>query len=141
MLLSGNLDSLVDSDNDYVQIDPVLNNPQTRFITKTIVSAKSPEATVAQLDLTIETGIDTSGVRLKVRLRNWDTNHWDQIDSFVQPQSDTENIYLSIPNPNAYIKNNNSRRIRVLLQTTVKVVNAPDGYVFRIDHVQVDVTP
>ncbi len=141
VLLSGNLGSLVDSDNDYVEIDPVLNNSGTRFITKINVNAKSPHATVAQLDLTIETGIDTSGVKLKVRLRNWDTNRWDQIDSSVLPQSDTEKIYLSIPNPNAYIKNNNSRKVRVRLQTTVKVVNAPDGYVFRIDHVQVDVTP
>ena len=141
VLLSGNLGSLVDSDNDYVEIEPVLNNSGTKFITKTIINAQSPEATVAQLDLTIETGIDTSGVKVKVRLRNWDTNRWDQIDSFVQPQSDTENIYLSIPNPNAYIRNNNSRKIRVLLQSTVKVVNAPDGYVFRIDHVQLDITP
>ncbi len=141
VLLSGNLGSLVDSDNDYIEIEPVLNNSGTRFITKTIINAQSPEATVAQLDLTIETGIDTSGVKVKVRLRNWDTNRWDQIDSFVQPQSDTEKIYLSIPNPNAYIRNNNSRKIRVMLQTTVKVVNAPDGYVFRIDHVQLDITP
>ncbi len=95
---------------------------------------------ISQLDLTIETGVDTNRVKTKVFLRNWDTNRWDLIDRFNQSQSDSEKIYLSVPNPNAYVRTT-GRKIRVRIFNTAKVVNVPDGYEYRIDHVQVDVTP
>ncbi len=72
-------------------------------------------------------------------MRNWATNKWDVIDNYVQPASDTENVYLDIKNPNDYIRPNNNR-ILIQILTKVKVNQLPGGFTTNIDHVQIDLT-
>ena len=141
ILLSGDLSSLQESDDVPLRIDAVLSGNGNRYVVMTIVNAVSPSTTVAQLDLTTEIGVDVAAnsMKTKVWLRNWTAGGWDIIDNYSQGTSDTERVTLDIPNPNDYIRDNNNR-IRVRIQTSARVNHAPDGFVARIDHVQVDVT-
>jgi hypothetical protein len=140
-LISGNLSSLQDSDDDYVQIDAVLNGNGNQYITVTQIDANSPFTTVSRLDLTTEVGVDVAAnsAKTRIQLRNWTTNSWDTLDQYSQGTSDTVQTYQNIANPDDYIRDNNNR-IRVRIQTKIRTSYAPNGYVARIDHVEVDVT-
>ncbi len=48
-------------------------------------------------------------------------------------------MYIDIPNPNDYIRSN--RRMKVRIRNQVKIQNAPNGFISRIDHVHLEVTP
>ena len=142
----GDLSSLQESDNDWLVIGSVLNDvsqlsdPDILHITHTIVQATSPFSTVQRLDLTTEVGVNQTlkTLETKILLRNWSTFGSDVIDTYAQSAADTQIVYMEIPNPNDYIRASDGR-IEVRIVTTIKRQNAPNGYVARIDHVQVDV--
>ncbi len=138
-LVGGDLQSLEESDDDYVQIDAQLSNLGTAYVSRTLVRAKSPATTVSRLDLTLETGVDAELVTTRVFLRNFDTGDWDLLDGFTQSESDSQALILDVPNPNAYVRDDHGQ-IGVQIETRANAAQVPDGYVFRIDHVQLAVT-
>ena len=138
-LVGGDLQSLEESDDDYVQIDAQLSNLGTAYISRTLVRAKSPATTVSRLDLTLETGVDAELVTTRVFLLNFDTGDWDLLDGFTQSEADSEAMILDVPNPNAYVRDDHGQ-IAVQIETRANAAQVPDGYIFRIDHVELAVT-
>ena len=138
-LIAGDLQSLEESDDDYVQIDAQLSNLGAAYVSRTLVRAKSPATTVSRLDLTLETGVDAELVTTRVFLRNFDTGDWDLLEGFTQSESDSQAMILDVPNPNAYVRDDHGQ-IAVQIETRANAAQVPGGYVFRIDHVQLAVT-
>ncbi len=138
-LVGGDLQSLEESDNDYVQIDAQLSNLGTAYVSRTLIRAKSPATTVSRLDLTLETGVDAALVTTRVFLRNFDTGDWDLLDGFTQSESDSQAMILDVPNPNAYVRDDHGQ-IGVQIETRANADQVPGGYIFRIDHVQIAIT-
>lgn len=132
-LNSGNLAALDDSDDNYMIIDPLQGN---NYAVNLVVKLTSPINNVSQLDLTFETSAINPNVRTKIYVRNVNTNTWVLLDSFIQPQTDTVKTYLSIPNPNNYIKATN-REIQVRIQMTRKLTAGT--FITLIDNVQATV--
>ncbi len=138
-LIAGDLQSLEESDDDYVQIDAQLSNLGTAYVSRTLIRAKSPATTVSRLDLTLETGVDAELVTTRVFLRNFDTGDWDLLGGFTQSESDSQALILDVPNPNAYVRDDHGQ-IGVQIETRANAAQVPGGYIFRIDHVQLAVT-
>ena len=138
-LLAGDLQSLEDSDDDYVQIDAQFNNPQSVYVSSTLIRAKSPTTTVSRLDLIVETGGDADFVLTRILLRNFDTGDWDLLEGFSQSESDSQALILDVPNPNAYVRDDHGQ-IGVRIETRANADQVPGGYIFRIDHVQLAIT-
>ncbi len=139
-LLGGDLQSLEASDDDYVEIDAELVNLlQPVYLSNTLIRATSPATTVSRLDLTVETGVDAAPVLTRVLLRNFDTGDWDLLDGFRQSEADSETMILDVPNPNAYVHDTHGQ-IAVRIETRANEAQVPDGYVFRIDQVELTVT-
>lgn len=136
--LSGGLVDLELSDDSYVVIDAAQQG--NKYKAESIVTATSPLTSVSQLDLTIEVGVDANNVKITVYLFNFNNNKWSRIDSYAQPQGDTERAYLDLANPNRYV-NSTSGEIRVKILTQATANQTPGGYIARIDHVQVDLAP
>ncbi|MHC4430063.1 MAG: hypothetical protein ACYS0D_15900 [Planctomycetota bacterium] len=112
-----------------------------KYMSLVQIDASSPLGTISQLDLTTEVGVDVAAgsSRTRIQLRNWTTNSWTTIEQYNQGTSDTVKSYVDIANPNDYVRPSNNR-IRIRIRNTMRSSHAPDGFVARIDHVQVDVT-
>lgn len=132
-LNSGNLAAIDNSDDNYMIIDPLQGN---NYAVNLVVKLTSPISNASRLDLSMETSAINPNVRTKLYIYNFTTTSWVLLDSFIQPQTDTTRTFLSLPNPNDFIKTNN-REVRVRIQMTRKLTAGT--FTALIDNVQATV--
>ncbi|MBC8231591.1 hypothetical protein H8E77_18735 [bacterium] len=140
VLLGGDLSSLEASDDDYLLLDAELNQSQKIYSMNMLVIAISPETVISKLDMTLELAADSENVLAAIRLRNFDTDKWDTLEIFNLNQSDTQKVFLDIPNPNTYIRDIGGH-ILVQIVSWAKAQQIPDGYTVRLDLVRLEVAP
>ncbi|MHC4992814.1 MAG: M12 family metallo-peptidase [Planctomycetota bacterium] len=131
--LSGELRSLFASDNERLRIRGALSSGQYR--TQARVTAISPVTTISQLNVTAEVGVNVTGVRTVISLRNFALGGWDRLESYVQPDTDLQRLYINIPSPNDYVSGTGRVKVRILTR------KKSGSYVARIDQVEVVVVP
>lgn len=124
--ISGNLQSVRTSDDEfYVAQSEFFYDVREPNISEVQVSG-IVSGSPASLDVVAEGHISVPNGVTTVRLRNFDTNEWDDIGSF--PIGTTETVgTVNVPNPAPYIRNSD-RRIRVRLKTVVIAPLTADGF-------------
>jgi hypothetical protein len=132
--MSGNMACLLASDNHRFRVCTV---PDDEAVTATWIVCHGPAKTASRIDLTVETGVNRTGVQTAVCLWNFVTERYDSIDEFTQPLTDTERHYPYVMSPSNYLSDTG---LLVLRLRTSAAAGAPT-HVMRIDHVEVMVTP
>jgi subtilisin family serine protease len=134
-LSSGNLASLQNSDDSRLH---VLGGAQgNRFVTNVQVDAISPVAIVSQLDVAIESSLASGTATIAARIFNHDTNSWNILPgSGVVTTTDSLLRFLSIANPNAYVRDSDGL---VRIQAVTRTNAGAAQQTHRIDEVAVTV--
>ncbi len=103
-LISGDLQDLLISDNQYVRVS---NTPAPSPISNSVeieVTGTVTDQTPAELTLTLEAGTNGVPTQQRVQLRNYDNGTWDLVDVRNGPTSDTEIMVTISSNAGRYIQ-------------------------------------
>lgn len=138
VLTGGDLTSLGASDDDYVNVTGQLNPQGTRWQAVVTVDAISPIDTASDLTVTGELAIDAGTTSGRIQMRVWSTNKFVNVAALDLTSADT--VWQVSVNPDSFIQVGTGA-IDIRLSTAAKVVDFPDNYELRIDHVSVVVTP
>ncbi len=136
---SGGLTELMLSDNYYLVGNslPAFGRPVPGPI-KLVVGLETGILNPSQLKVQIETKTSQGGVTGKVYLKNWNTNDFEQIMTYVPLTSDSlfEQI---IGGGSQYIRNDG--RIELLIENILPIQNPRNGFDAFFDLVRVEVKP
>lgn len=138
-LVSGNLASLEDSDNDYLRVDSVPNPMGNRQMTVIRVAANSAIDTATDLKVLIEAAIDSGSLTGRLQARNWNNNGRFETIDFVALVSTDSSTILSFPSAD-YLQVGTGN-IEVRFAGSVLTGVDPDGFQLRIDQVVITVLP
>jgi subtilisin family serine protease len=127
---------LESSDDQYLLINSIIAQGRQRTRTAVNASAAGVSAAVS-IDVTVETGVNTAGVTTGVELFNHGSGQWVEIASFSQPQSDTVSSFTITEGASAFVNGSGAVRVRIRSEAHRNA----GTHTFRIDHVEVVVTP
>ena len=136
---SGGLAELMLSDNYYLVGNslPAFGRPVPGPI-KLVVGLETGILNPSQLKVQVETKTSQGGVTGKVYLKNWNTNAYEQIMTYVPLTSDVlfEQI---IGGGSQYVRNDG--RIELLIENILPIQNPRNGFDAFFDLVRVEVNP
>ena len=101
--LSGDIDSLRDSDDDRLRFRGVYRPRKSRpYRAQLQVALRTDYLYGEELYIGIESRIDEPGARGKLMLKNWDTGKWDKVHQFAVPTTEELRDVMGI-SPGAYV--------------------------------------
>lgn len=131
-LLSGNLASLYDSDDDWLSIFP----DEVTLRTQVEVGGNSRLQVPSSLAFSFEGSVERSGLSQLLQLRNYSTGTFDTVDGRVATVADgTVEILVNSGAPN-YVGPNGSVLARITWQPINDEDPSQDGWLHKIDVVQ-----
>jgi hypothetical protein len=104
------------------------------------IDAQAPAPTTSRLDVTIETGADSTGIVTTVQIWDDAAQTWITLASAAQPQADTVRTILNVPNRGRFIRPGD-RRVRMRIIGEAPVGSGLGAYTYRVDHVSLVMTP
>jgi glucose/arabinose dehydrogenase len=133
-LVAGDLQSLWDSDDDYLRIHPGFVLFSTDPPIQILLQATLPLATTDELRVTVESACDTPNVRQILQLYNPSTSEYETIDTRILPTSDSLTEATILQNPSRFIHPSTREiKARILYQPAGIVLRFP--WEVRIDWV------
>lgn len=123
-VLSGNLQSLWDSDDDALHLQPgfVLSSEESPI--QIVLTSAVPVNTTDEFRFTVESSADTPNTRQMIQLYNYTAGQYETIDSRLLPTSDTITEVIITKNPTRFIH-------PTTRQVKAKILFQPAGIMLR----------
>lgn len=129
--LGGNLNSLVNSDNNRLSIGAVPNNNGNRFLTRTTINADSSELNPTTGYVEVEANWSALVGTTTVRAFDFDANAWITIGTMASSTSDTTG-HFTLTSPGRFVDSDGDMSVRVQTRSSSNT-----DYVYNLDWVNI----
>jgi probable HAF family extracellular repeat protein len=137
-VMSGNLNSLFYSDDQYLLLRPHIVLSQTEAPIQAEISSLCPYPSPAVLRLVVESSVNISNVTRKIEVFHFTTQRWVELDSRTAPTND-DRLEFSLAPSSHYIGPQFELRVRLSFRPAGMVLFYP--WQARLDEVAWRVTP
>lgn len=140
-LISGDLDSLRESDNDKLLARSIFGfSALEPDIMEISIMASSPATSAADLDLRIESSINTPNSVATIRLRNWNNNVLVTVDQYTIPLNDGVRDIENVSNPTRFVRGSDGA-VELRIKHVAPAVFSALGFTSRLDETAIFITP
>lgn len=129
--LSGNLNSLVNSDNNRLSIGAVPNPNGNRFLTRTTIDADSSELNPSTGYVEVESNWSALVGSATIRAFDFDNGNWVTIGTMASSTSDTIG-HFTLTSPGRFVDTDGAMRVRLQTRSSSNT-----DFVYNIDHVNI----
>jgi len=134
LLISGNLQSLIQSDNNRLVIRPGVVFSSHEPPIQLIVDATSPNATPSRLEFSVEAHCSVQNIEQRIALYNFDTQAYETLNTSTATTSDSTVVAVVTSNPGRFVGINLQLRSRVAYKAQGPVFVYP--WFARVDQVK-----
>ncbi len=131
VLVAGDLLSLEESDDDWLQISSI---EQNQHLAGVFFAWATNVNQIFRLDFKVEASSLPGGANMPIEIRNWASGGWDPLGELALGDVDAVLSVADIPDPERYVRTNGRIMTRLLPRGALE--DFPDGFILAVDEIE-----